>query len=283
MDSKVYKIGLDVGSTTAKIAVFSPDGQLVYKKYMRHNAKMDELVRTYIDDIENMIGDADAKICVTGSVGMAVADQLKADFVQEVVAATEYAKEMHPGVKGLIDIGGEDAKVVFFNKSGMELRMNGNCAGGTGAFIDQMSVLMGTDNQGLNDMALKASHIYPMAARCGVFAKTDIQNFISRNLPNEDIAASIFHSVAVQTIVTLSHGCDFQPPILLCGGPLTFMPALRKAFADYLNFDIDKDFIVSADSNLIPAMGCAIKAGKSNDEPVKPLRAYAENEKAGRD
>ena len=269
MDSKVYKIGLDVGSTTAKIAVFSPDGQLVYKKYMRHNAKMDELVRTYIDDIENMIGDADAKICVTGSVGMAVADQLKADFVQEVVAATEYAKEIHPGVKGLIDIGGEDAKVVFFNKSGMELRMNGNCAGGTGAFIDQMSVLMGTDNQGLNDMALKASHIYPMAARCGVFAKTAIQNFTSRNLPNEDIAASIFHSVAVQTIVTLSHGCDFQPPILLCGGPLTFMPALRKAFADYLNFDIDKDFIVSADSNLIPAMGCAIKAGKSNDRPVK--------------
>lgn len=125
-----------------------------------------------------------------------------------------------------------------------------------------MAVLMGVDNGTMNDLAMKATHVYPMAARCGVFAKTDIQNLMSRNIPEADIAASIFHAIAVQTVTTLSHGCDYEPPILLCGGPLTFMPALRKAFADYLGLDIDKDFIVNGHSNLIPAMGCAIRAGQ---------------------
>ena len=203
---------------------------------------------------------------------MSTAETLRADFVQEVVAASVYAKTMHPEAKELIDIGGEDAKVVFFNGRNMELRMNGKCAGGTGAFLDQMSVLMGIDNQEMSVKALKAKHLYPMAARCGVFAKTDIQNLMSRNLPEEDIAASIFHSIAVQTIVTLSHGCDFGTPILLCGGPLTFLPALRKAFADYLHLS-DKDFIVSERSNLIPAIGCAIKSGENQDKWAKEGKA----------
>jgi len=258
-NKKSYRIGLDVGSTTAKIAVIDSTGTLIYSRYERHNAKVGQLVSSYFNDIMSEIGDTDVCICVTGSVGMHTAGLLKAEFVQEVVAATVYAKNIHPEAKALIDIGGEDAKVVFFGGKNMELRMNGNCAGGTGAFIDQMAVLMGITNSEMNDIALQARRVHPMAARCGVFAKTDIQNLMARNIPKTEIAASIFHSIAVQTITSLSHGHGYIPPILLCGGPLTFMPALRKAFADYLKLD-NKDFIVSRNSNIIPAMGCALRA-----------------------
>ena len=259
MEKAKYSIGLDVGSTTAKVAVIDGKKNLIYSKYERHNARVKELVSHYFDEINQLIGDTKVNICVTGSVGMATAEQLQAEFVQEVVAASVYARKAHPEAKALIDIGGEDAKVVFFKPNGgMELRMNGNCAGGTGAFIDQMSVLMGVDNQKMSQLAMNAQHVYPMAARCGVFAKTDIQNLMARNLPEEDIAASIFHSIAVQTVVTLSHGIDFEAPILLCGGPLTFLPALRKAFCDYMQLSVN-DFIVSENSNLIPALGCAYR------------------------
>ena len=287
MEKAKYSIGLDVGSTTAKIAVIDENNRIVYSKYERHNARVNELVSRYFKEIGEQLGNAPISICVTGSVGMATAEQLKAEFVQEVVAGTIYARNAHPEAKALIDIGGEDAKVVFFrgnskdatgaNKGngGMELRMNGNCAGGTGAFIDQMSVLMGVDNQKMSELAMKASHIYPMAARCGVFAKTDIQNLMSRNLPEEDIAASIFHSIAVQTVVTLSHGMTFEAPILLCGGPLTFLPALRKAFCDYMKLK-SEDFIVSENSNLIPALGCAYRAktlAAKNTNSLNELKA----------
>lgn len=276
---KTYYIGLDVGSTTAKIAVIDSDNRVIYSKYERHNARVNELVSQYFDEILALTGDAEARICVTGSVGMATAEQLQAEFVQEVVAASVYARTAHPEAKALIDIGGEDAKVIFFKKNGnMELRMNGNCAGGTGAFIDQMSVLMGVENQKMSELAMKAEHVYPMAARCGVFAKTDIQNLMARNLPEADIAASIFHSIAVQTVVTLSHGISFEAPILLCGGPLTFLPALRKAFCDYLHLS-PNDFIVSGNSNLIPALGCAYRA-KSADSAasVSALRSRMKKE-----
>lgn len=258
MRNNNYRIGLDIGSTTAKIAVIDEQDRIVYSRYERHNARVGQLISSYFNDLIKQFGDLDVNLCITGSVGMSAAEQLKAEFVQEVVAATVFAKARHPEAKALIDIGGEDAKVVFFNGGNTELRMNGNCAGGTGAFLDQMAVLMGIDNNTMSNLALQAERTYPMAARCGVFAKTDIQNLMSRNLPESDIAASIFHSVAVQTITTLSHGCDFQPPILLCGGPLTFLPALREAFADYLRLD-ESDFIVIPEGNLIPALGCALR------------------------
>ncbi len=263
-----YHIGLDVGSTTAKIAVIDEQGNLVYNRYERHNAQVSELTTNYLGELKETLrtqgNDILVNLCVTGSVGMATAEQFRADFVQEVVAASIYARNAHPEAKALIDIGGEDAKVVFFKDNGStELRMNGNCAGGTGAFIDQMSVLMGIDNQQMSQLAMQAQHVYPMAARCGVFAKTDVQNLMARNLPEADIAASIFHSIAVQTVVTLSHGIDFSAPILLCGGPLTFLPALRKAFCDYMKLT-PEDFIVSEHSNLIPALGCAYRARKLN-------------------
>ncbi|MCR5077377.1 MAG: acyl-CoA dehydratase activase-related protein [Prevotella sp.] len=280
MEKRIYRIGLDVGSTTAKIAVTDQENNLVYSRYERHNAKVGQLVGRYLDEIARQLGDCQAQICVTGSVGMATAEQLRAEFVQEVVAATVYAKELHPEAKALIDIGGEDAKVVFFGKRGMELRMNGNCAGGTGAFLDQMAALMGIDNSQLNQLALQSTQLYPMAARCGVFAKTDVQNLMARNIPKADIAASIFHSIAVQTVTTLSHGCDYEPPLLLCGGPLTFMPALRRAFADYLKMDAHREFIVSDQSNLIPAIGCAIRAARQDAAlPLHTLRQRLDTER----
>lgn len=272
MTDNHYRVGLDVGSTTAKIAVLDANDKIVYSRYERHNAKVNELVTAYFEEIKQKFGDIRMGLCVTGSVGMSTAEQLGAEFVQEVVAATVFARNRYPEAKALIDIGGEDAKVVFFNGKSMELRMNGNCAGGTGAFIDQMSVLMGCDNNQMNDLALKSTHLYPMAARCGVFAKTDIQNLMSRNLPESDIAASIFHSIAVQTVTTLSHGCDFSAPILLCGGPLTFLSALRKAFSDYLNMPLS-DFIVLKEGNLIPALGCAIRAGNAKVTTLSELMA----------
>lgn len=265
MRSALFRIGLDVGSTTAKIAVIDTHDKLVFSRYERHHAQVSQLVDRYLHELSELIGDVPVSMCVTGSVGMATAEQLGVEFAQEVVAASVLSKHRYPQAKALIDIGGEDAKVVFFDRGHMELRMNGNCAGGTGAFIDQMSVLMGIDNQRMSQLAMNATQIYPMAARCGVFAKTDIQNLMARNLPEENIAASIFHSIAVQTVVTLSRGIDFQPPILLCGGPLTFLPALRKAFADYLGMKLD-DFIVSEESNLIPALGCALKAKEAKRE-----------------
>lgn len=258
----IFRIGIDVGSTTAKIVALDASDQIVYSQYKRHNAQVGALITEYFHDISKLVGSNPVKVCVTGSVGMAVAEQLQAPFLQEVVAATEYARIAHPEAKCLIDIGGEDAKVVLFDKHNTQLRMNGNCAGGTGAFIDQMTVLMGVDNGKLDELALHASHIYPMASRCGVFAKTDVQNLMARNVSKEDIAASIFHSIAVETITTLAHGAVYEAPILLCGGPLTFMSALRKAFADYLGMDKDKDFIISPQANLIPAIGCAFHAGQ---------------------
>lgn len=269
--NKTYRAGLDVGSTTAKITVLDDSGGLIFSRYERHNARVNELVVSYLDEIEQHLGPVSLRLCATGSVGMSAAEQMKAEFVQEVVAATVFARHRYPEAKALIDIGGEDAKVVFFNGQSMELRMNGNCAGGTGAFIDQMAVLMGCTNSEMNDKAMTSTRLYPMAARCGVFAKTDIQNLMSRNLPESDIAASIFHSIAVQTVTTLSHGCDFTPPILLCGGPLTFLPALRKAFAEYLKMD-DADFIVLREGNLIPALGCAIRAEKAEAVSLEALR-----------
>ena len=175
---KIYRAGIDVGSTTAKIAVFDDTDNLIYSRYERHNAKVTELVSMYLQELADKFGDIRMSLCVTGSVGMSTAEQLGADFVQEVVAATVFARNRYPEAKALIDIGGEDAKVVFFNGQSMELRMNGNCAGGTGAVIDQMSVLMGCSIEQMNKLALTSTHLYPMAARCGVFAKTDVQNLM---------------------------------------------------------------------------------------------------------
>ena len=254
----VYKIGLDIGSTTIKTVVLEPDGSIAFSGYRRHHARIRESLSELLQEIHKQIGDALVCIRLTGSVGMGVAEKYGLSFTQEVVASTHYIKQYSGQCGTMIDIGGEDAKVVFFNNgTATDLRMNGNCAGGTGAFIDQMALLLGESVEQMNGLALKVERIYPIASRCGVFSKTDVQNLIARNTARTDIAASIFHAVAVQVVVTLAHGCEIKPPVLFCGGPLTFLPALRKAFTDYLHLR-EQDIILPENSHLIPAWGTAL-------------------------
>lgn len=259
------KIGIDVGSTTVKVVVLDEQGSVCFSRYKRHHARAREVVADMLGELLQEQGDVEACACITGSVGMGMSERHSIPFIQEVVAATKAIQQDYPQVASMIDIGGEDAKIVFFEHGeAADLRMNGNCAGGTGAFIDQMAVILGTDVDELNRLALKAERIYPIASRCGVFCKTDIQNLVARNVSREDIAASIFHAVAVQTVMTLAHGWDIKAPVLFCGGPLTFIPALRKAFAEYLHLRED-EMVLPANGTLLPATGAALSRGEENE------------------
>ncbi|WP_418587169.1 acyl-CoA dehydratase activase [Phocaeicola sp.] len=254
----MLKIGIDIGSTTVKIVVLGEEKKLLFSRYKRHNARAKAVVADILKELLIEEGDIDVSVCVTGSVGLGMSEQYAFPFIQEVVAATQAIRQDYPDVASMIDIGGEDAKIVFFKHGEpADLRMNGNCAGGTGAFIDQMAVILGTTVDQLNELALKAVQVYPIASRCGVFCKTDIQNLVAKNVSREDIAASIFHAVAVQTVVTLAHGWDIKSPILFCGGPLTFIPALRKAFMEYLHLD-EKEVVLPENGALLPATGAAL-------------------------
>lgn len=259
------KIGIDVGSTTVKVVVLDEQGSVCFSRYKRHHARAREVVADMLGELLQEQGDVEACACITGSVGMGMSERHSIPFIQEVVAATKAIQQDYPQVASMIDIGGEDAKIVFFEHGeAADLRMNGNCAGGTGAFIDQMAVILGTDVDELNRLALKAGRIYPIASRCGVFCKTDIQNLVARNVSREDIAASIFHAVAVQTVMTLAHGWDIKAPVLFCGGPLTFIPALRKAFAEYLHLRED-EMVLPANGTLLPATGAALSRGEEDE------------------
>ena len=263
MENTPYRLGLDVGSTTAKVVILDPQGEIAFCDYRRHQADITGTVRGLLRDAAARLGDVRTAVTITGSVGMGIAERFAVPFVQEVIAAVRYVREREQGIATIIDIGGEDAKIVYLREDGQaDLRMNGNCAGGTGAFIDQMALLLDTDIARLDGLAAEAAHIHPIASRCGVFSKTDIQNLISKNVPKSDIAASIFHAVAVQTVTTLSHGCDLEPGILFCGGPLTFIPSLRRAFIRHLGLP-EKAFKVPERANLIPAWGAALHCDRS--------------------
>jgi predicted CoA-substrate-specific enzyme activase len=260
----MLELGIDIGSTTAKLAALDETNHIIFSRYKRHQAKAAETVLSFLCELLSQYGDEEIIVHVTGSVGMGLSESCSLPFVQEVVASAQTVKTFSPATRTMIDIGGEDAKIVFFKDSQpSDLRMNGNCAGGTGAFIDQMATLLDIDVSQLNELALSSSVIYPIASRCGVFCKTDIQNLIAKNVCKEDIAASVFHAVAVQTVLTLSHGCELNPPILLCGGPLTFLPALRKAFYNYLSLP-ENAFILPEHGTLMPAIGAALTEGKEN-------------------
>ncbi len=265
-------MGLDIGSTTLKAVVLDDDDKILFTRYERHNTRIQEKLLDLLSGLQKQTGDVQMELRVTGSVGMGVAERCGLGFVQEVVAATNYIRRMYKGVSTLIDIGGEDAKVVFLRKEEVtDLRMNGNCAGGTGAFIDQMAILLNVSPEELDALAQKAEHVYPIASRCGVFSKTDVQNLMARSVGREDIAASVMHAVAVQVVGTLAHGCDILPPVLLCGGPLTFLTSLRRAFADCLHL-ADTDFILPQNSHLIPAWGAALANSQTDSAPLSVLQ-----------
>ena len=254
------KIGIDIGSTTLKVIVLDSENRVVHRSYARHKAGIGEVFLAELAAVAKLFPNAAFKIGMTGSAGMGVAERIQRAFVQEVVAAIAVAEALYPDVRALIDLGGEDAKIVFFEPGRPpDIRMNGSCAGGTGAFIDQMADLLSITPEELGKQAENCTKIYPVASRCGVFAKTDVQNLIARNAAVPDIAMSILQTVAMQAITTLLRGAEVRPKVLCTGGPLTFIPALRAAFCAMLKLG-DADLILPENSAFFPALGCALLA-----------------------
>lgn len=252
------RIGIDLGSTTAKMVVMDQKGAILFRDYRRHNAKIAETLSTMVGEARKKIGDGVVSVVVTGSAGLGLSERFGIPFVQEVIASAETVRKLHPSVRTLIDVGGEDSKMIFFDeKMRVDIRMNGNCAGGTGAFIDQMATLLDIELSDLEDHARRSRDVYPIASRCGVFAKTDVQNLLARKISKEDIVASIFHAVALQTTSTLSRGYDPKPGVMFCGGPFTFIPSLKDHFMEVLEVSKD-DIEVPEDPELVPAVGTAL-------------------------
>lgn len=255
-----YNLGVDIGSTTMKVAIIDDNNNLIFSDYRRHNANIRHTARTIIGAMYNQLGTCRLRVMITGSVGMGYAERLGFNFAQEVVAAAEVVKQNYPDVHTFIDMGGEDSKMIFFNEGKVpDIRMNGSCAGGTGAFIDQTATLLGVDTAELNSLAEKATTIYPIASRCGVFSKTDIQNLLARNVSRADIAASMFNAVAMQVITSLSRGMEIEPKLFFCGGPFAYLPELKKHFQRLLQLE-DSDCILPDNAQIIPALGCALLA-----------------------
>ena len=272
----MYRLGIDIGSTTIKMALIKVESQkskdlpsdskpvVLATDYRRHNAEPMKVGQEMIEGILKAVSDQHSAISVgiTGSVGMGCAQRLGVGFHQEVIAAAEVVKQLYPDVHCLVDIGGEDSKMIFFEEGCVpEMRMNGNCAGGTGAFIDQTATLLGVETSELNALAAKAEHIYPIASRCGVFSKTDIQNLISRSVSKEDIAASMLHAVSMQVVSALARGTEVHPKIFLCGGPFAYIPELRKHLLQALEMT-EEDCIVPEYTQFIPAIGTALLSTK---------------------
>jgi predicted CoA-substrate-specific enzyme activase len=259
--------GIDIGSTTAKAVICDGDGGIRFSRYRRHNARPVETVREMLREALDELGDIELDLAVTGSAGMGISETLGIPFVQEVVASTEYIKSHWPDVRTFIEIGGEDSKIVFLDdRFRPDIRMNGSCAGGTGAFIDQMAILLDVPVSEFNALSEKAKTIYPIASRCGVFAKTDIQALLSRDASREDIAASVFRAVALQVVTGLARGRDIRSKILFGGGPLTFFPELRKAFVRLLGIDDVNDIVIPERPKLVPALGAATARARDRYE-----------------
>lgn len=251
-----YKMGLDVGSTTIKLVILDENNDIFYSKYKRHFSDVRGELANLFREVAEQCGEIEAIPTITGSGGLSVSELLNIPFVQEVVAGARATEEFIPESDVVLELGGEDAKITYV-KPTLEQRMNGTCAGGTGAFIDQMATLLNTDPTGLNELAKSHKIIYPIAARCGVFAKTDIQPLLNEGAAIEDIAASVFQSVVNQTITGLACGRPIRGNVAFLGGPLHYLDQLRECFITTLNLSDDQ--IISPDnSHLFVAMGAAL-------------------------
>lgn len=260
-----------------KVALLDDTHRLLFRDYRRHNADVPNTARRIMRSLHERMGECDLRMVVTGSVGMGFAERLGLTFTQEVVASVRTIRTLYPEVSTFIDMGGEDSKMIFFEEGKIpDIRMNGSCAGGTGAFIDQTASLIGVTTVELNNLAAQSTTIYPIASRCGVFSKTDIQNLIARNVSKADIAASVFHAVATQVIGSLARGMDIRPKLFYCGGPFAFLPELSKAFLRLLHLE-KSDCIIPEDAQIIPAIGCALQAGEEEKSvPMSRLMALLE-------
>ena len=252
------KLGIDIGSTTVKVSIIEDGGKLLFADYKRHFANIQETLADLLREGEEKLGALTVEPVITGSGGLTLSKHLGIPFVQEVVAVATSLKDYAPQTDVAIELGGEDAKIIYFT-GGIDQRMNGICAGGTGSFIDQMASLLQTDASGLNEYAKNYKAIYPIAARCGVFAKTDIQPLINEGATKEDLSASIFQAVVNQTISGLACGKPIRGNVAFLGGPLHFLSELRAAFIRTLNLGADQ--IIAPDhSHLFAAIGAAMNS-----------------------
>ncbi|WP_251423889.1 2-hydroxyacyl-CoA dehydratase [Veillonella agrestimuris] len=267
----ILRMGIDVGSTTVKVVLMNEHNQYLYKQYIRHYANILDTVHTLLKEAQVGREDAMVQVAITGSGGMAMAEKVHIPFVQEVIAETKAIKALYPQTDVIIELGGEDAKVTYLGQTA-EHRMNGSCAGGTGAFIDQMATLLQTDASGLNALANNADAIYPIAARCGVFAKTDVQALLNQGASHENIAKSVFQAIVNQTIAGLACGHKIEGNVAFLGGPLTFLPQLRQCFCDTLELD-EAHRIIPDNGELFIAIGAAFMSGSCRDITMGELTA----------
>ena len=268
MTEHSYTLGIDIGSTTVKIALMDESGQILFSDYQRHFAEIQTTAAKLIREAYDRTGDVKVSPAITGSGGLTLAKNLGVPFVQEVVAVATAIKSFCPKTDVAIELGGEDAKIIYFENGNVEQRMNGICAGGTGSFIDQMADLLQTDASGLNEYARHYQAIYPIAARCGVFAKTDIQPLINEGATKEDLAASIFQAVCNQTISGLACGKPIRGHVAFLGGPLHFLDQLRAAYIRTLRLD-EEHAIVPGNSHLFAAAGAAMNAVEAAKSEAK--------------
>lgn len=261
-------LGIDVGSTTVKVCVIAENGEIVYSSYVRHFSRVRECVLDELDKIKEY-GDRFCA-CITGSAGLGLAQRGNVEFVQEVQAAFGAIRTFYPDADAAVELGGEDAKIIFVT-GGTEQRMNGSCAGGTGAFIDQMATLLDISVDEMDRLALSAERVYPIASRCGVFAKSDIQPLLNQGASKADIAASIFQAVVDQTVSGLAQGRKIEGKVLFLGGPLYFLKGLRKAFKTTLKLD-DDNAIFPDNAPCFMSIGAALYAAHGKEEPLFDLR-----------
>ena len=261
-----YSLGIDVGSTTVKTVITDSNGDIVYSRYQRHMSRVKEVVTEQLRLIQDKYSNGHFTAAITGSAGLGLANSAGIAFVQEVHAAFLAVKKKQPDADVVIELGGEDAKIIFLT-GGVEQRMNGSCAGGTGAFIDQMATLLGVSADELDELSLNAEKKYPIASRCGVFAKTDIQPLLNQGARREDVAASIFQAVVDQTVSGLAQGRSIEGKVLFLGGPLHFLRGLKKAFVTTLGLD-DEHAVFPEEAPVFVAFGSALYA-ESAAEPYE--------------
>ena len=269
--SKIVHIGMDVGSTTVKIAVMDENLNEIHTSYERHYSDTKNTVCKVLEELVEKYKDKEFTIALTGSGAMSTARFLDIPFIQEVVACKRAVEKYIPQTDVVIELGGEDAKIIYFGKS-IEQRMNGTCAGGTGAFLDQMASLLNTDTAGLNELAKGYQTIYPIASRCGVFAKTDVQPLLNEGAAKEDIAVSILQAVVNQTISGLACGRPIRGNVAFLGGPLTYLPELRKRFVETLHLTPEQT-IVPEEAHLLVAKGACLDAKDMNPISVEKLKS----------
>ncbi|MGB8454978.1 MAG: acyl-CoA dehydratase activase-related protein [Anaerocolumna sp.] len=258
INNKITTLGIDIGSTTVKIAIMDQNNEMLYSEYERHYANIQETLAKLMINAHEKLGDLDMSPMITGSGGLTISKHLGIPFVQEVVAVSTSLQDYAPQTDVAIELGGEDAKIIYFT-NGIDQRMNGICAGGTGSFIDQMATLLKTDASGLNDYAKDYQAVYPIAARCGVFAKSDIQPLINEGATKPDLSASIFQAVVNQTISGLACGKPIRGNVAFLGGPLHFLTELKEAFIRTLNLT-EEQIIAPAHSHLFAAIGAAMSS-----------------------